>query len=56
MATAELIQQAKAGDADGTHLMEILHAQVNAARPRRLGQAVIGVIIMMRKKALPLLN
>ena len=47
---------AKAGLADGTHLMDVLHAQMDTAGADGLGQAIVGIILMMREDLQPPLN
>ena len=37
-------------------MVDVLHAQVHAARARGLGQAVVGVVLVMREDGLPLLD
>ncbi len=41
---------------DGPYLMDIFHSQMDAAWPYRFAQAIIGIILMMRKMLLPALD
>ena len=47
---------AVAGDADGAHLVDVLHAQVHTAGADGFGQAVIGVVLVVRELLLPALD
>ena len=47
---------AVAGDADGPHLVDVVHAQVDAARAGGLGQAVVGVVLVVGEVAHPVLD
>ena len=44
---------AVAGDPNGPHLVDVVHPQVNAARAGGLGQAVVGVILVVREIGQP---
>ena len=45
-----------AGYADGAHLVDMVHAQVDAARAGGLGQAVVGVVLVVGEIAHPVLD
>ena len=42
--------------ADGTHLMDVLHPQMHRTGTDGLREAVVGIILMLRKILLPALN
>ena len=47
---------AVAGHADGADLLDVLHAQVHASGADGLGQAVVGVVLVVRELLLPALD
>ena len=50
---ADLALPAVAGHADGAHVIDVLEAQVHAAGAGALGEAVVGIVFVMREHLLP---
>ena len=45
-----------AGNPDGPHFVQVIHAQMDTARAGGLGQAIIGIVLVVGKVAHPVFD